>query len=145
MARTVDRRFDSPSLPPKPFSGSEPTLDTASRYNSTGSNLISPGGKMDPNSIPWYVWFLSGLLVGVGTLIAMRDSLSQRITAQDNLGVVLLAAGIILLIGWFVIPFYPVIRDAIVLMWERSTTTMLIAFAVGVILTVIGVILWRRH
>ena len=67
---------------------------------------------MDPNSIPWYVWFVSGALTSLGILILLDDRLTNRITSRDNLGWLLLAAGLVLLIGWFLIPFFPVIWTA---------------------------------
>lgn len=100
---------------------------------------------MDPNSIPWYVWFVSGALTSLGILILLDDRLTNRITSRDNLGWLLLAAGLVLLIGWFLIPFFPVIWEAIITIWQQSTTTMLVALLVGVFLITIGVIMMRRR
>lgn len=104
-----------------------------------GENIM----VLDPNQIPWYIWYLSGILTALGILIALKDTVSARITAQDNLGWLLLAAGILLLVGWFLVPFFPIIWDAIVSMWEKATTTMLIAFIVGAILIALGI--WHRQ
>lgn len=100
---------------------------------------------MNPQDIPWYIWYVSGALTSIGLLILLDDRISGRITSKDNLGWLLLATGILLLVGWFVIPFFPVIWAAIVMIWERSTTTMLIALLLGALLaTTGGILMWRR-
>ncbi len=101
--------------------------------------------KMEINfqDIPYLYMLLAGFLIGLGVLIALPDDISNRITARDNLGWVLLTSGILIIVGWVLVPFLPVLWDAIVLMWQRSSATMLIAFAIGVILIAIGA--WNRR
>lgn len=99
----------------------------------------------DPNQIPWYVWFISGILIGVGILTALDDRLTARVTAQDNLGWWLIIAGASLLLFWFLIPFFPIIWEAVLLLWQRGSATMAIGLGIGITLLLLGIVLTSRR
>lgn len=100
---------------------------------------------LDPNSIPWYVWLISGVLFGVGFITALPNTMSEPITDQDNLGWWLMIAGAAVVVLWFAIPFWPVLLAALTLLWERGSTSMILAALAGIVLILCGIAWKMKH
>lgn len=84
-----------------------------------------------------FVQMSAAFLLGIGILIALPEPISRRITAQDNVGVILMAIGVVL----FVVFTGPQLWTAVVAFVGVWSWTALIGFA-GLVVTF--VVFYRR-
>ena len=84
-------------------------------------------------------------LIVIGLFIALPDPFTKTVTSRDNFGWLLVGAGVATLVVLFIIPFWPVLWAAIVVVWTGSTWWMLAGFIGGIIAIVIGIAVTRRH
>ncbi len=95
----------------------------------------------------WYVVaaiFMAGILVGWGSLVALPDHFSNRVTSRDKLGLFLIVLGFLALIGGILLPMAPIFGEALTKAWNNSNGVTLAALGATVVFLFVGVIMHRH-